>query len=103
MNNKELLLEAINHYAVYSPSEKTILKLFVKIAVDDIIISKVVDLCKLTNLRKSIVYKSLSNLEKTNTIIRLNGSNKRIKTFQINKNQLNYILEIYQNFIQFKR
>ena len=102
IENKELLISAINDYEPYNKSEKKLLIAFVNITIDGMITTSVTSLSKLIGFTRAMVYKSLLALEQDNAIKRTNVKQARVSTFEVNYARLRYITEIYlkkQDFI----
>jgi len=100
MNDKELLLEAIDNYDVYSSMQAKILKTLINISVDDVAIIAPRTLSELIGTTRTTVYSCLSKLQKDGCIKILKDSGERLNTFKINKVKLNEIILNYQKKLQ---
>jgi len=96
MNDKELLLEAIDNYDVYSPLQAKILKTFINISIDDVVIANPRKLSEMINTTRATIYSSLSKLEKDGTIKILKEKGERVYKYKLNRVKLSEILEIHK-------
>ena len=96
MDNKELLLAAIEDYEPYTKSQRKLLSAFVGLAVDDIVNISVISLSKLIGISRFAVYKNLNFLESDNAIKKLNNDKEgRLAGFHISQDKLKHIEAVY--------
>jgi DNA-binding transcriptional regulator GbsR (MarR family) len=96
VDNKKLLIKAIEGSVLYNPSEKIILKTLINLAVNYIASVDIINLHTITQLNKTVIYKNLTTLEEINIIKKIEQSGRRINTFKLNQEQLDYTLQAYQ-------
>lgn len=95
MNDKELLLEAIDNYSLFTQAQRVLLKVLVNINIDNTVTTSVEELSKLAESTKTTIYKSLNLLEEVGAIEKIKGPNKGIGIIKLKINKLNEIQEIY--------
>ncbi len=95
MNDKELLLEAIDNYTLYTHAQRTLLKTLVNINIDNTITASAQELSLLCDSTKTTIYKALNLLEKIGTIEKIKGPNKGIGIIKLKPNKLDEIQQIY--------
>lgn len=93
MDNKDLLMEAIDHYELYTPSERAVLKTLVKLCVDDIAIITVLNLSEISHVSRPIVYNALKSMEEDRVIERTKRYKGRLSCFTVKQNKLNDIIK----------
>ena len=96
IEDKELLLEAIDNYDVYTPSVATVLKILIELSVDDVVIISVLKLSKLTKISRPVVYKALETFEETGIIERIKKPQHKTSCFYLKANKLKHIIEHYK-------
>ena len=92
MENKELLLEAIDHYVLLSPTYRKVLKILVQIAIDDTAIIGIKELTKLAGTSRISTYNALSLLEKEKFIEKLSIKGSKIGSFIIKPKKLQEVI-----------
>ena len=103
IQNKELLISAINNCDKYNKSQKTLLSLFVSThnnGIIDITMTSMVSLAKITRV---MVYKNIDFLVEDGVISEGNSLSPRIKRFVLNEDALQEIIDLYlkrQEFIK---
>ncbi len=95
MKDKELLLEAIDHYALLSPTYRRVLKILVQITIDNIAIISIKELTRLVGASRISVYHALDLLEKEKFIEKLNIKGSKIGNFAIKPKKLQEIINHY--------
>ena len=93
--NKKLLLEAIDNYDLLTPVTKTILKTFVDIAVDNVVIISVLKLSQLAGVSRPGTYAALKALEEQGIIERMPVSGKKLTSFFLKTGKLKGIIKFY--------
>lgn len=96
MENKELLLTAINNYDLYLKSYKDVLSIMVSVAIDNVAIIDVKSICEITSLSKPVIYKCIARLEKDYFIKKLNPPGEKASAFKLNMDKLQNVLDVYQ-------
>ena len=95
MKDRELLLEAIDSYDIYTNAQRAILKVLVNVGIDNIAAITPLNLHKTTKITKPVIYKALKQFEKDEIIQSLNTDAKKLGMFRISSTKLNLIKEIY--------
>lgn len=95
IDNKELLLKAIEDYEPYTNSQKKLLTALIDIAIDGSVTISVLSLSKLIGFTRAMVYIALAGLENDKAIRKINTKQARISTFEINYPRLNRLIELY--------
>ncbi len=101
MKDKELLLKAIDHYDVYTPKQREILKILIGISVNDIAIITPRELTNLLGTTKATIYYSLTRLKDDEIIISQNGEKERFSMYRLNNTKLEDILTVYKKKMEF--
>jgi len=60
MEDKELLIKAIDHYTFYTSVQRKLLKLLVQIEIDHVVKANVLELSKITNISRASIYRIIS-------------------------------------------
>lgn len=68
MENKGLILEAIDNYSLFNKNQKNILKALINLSVDGEVIASIADLLKITKSARATISTALSFLEKNEII-----------------------------------
>jgi predicted transcriptional regulator of viral defense system len=92
---KELLLEAINHYALLSLSYKKVLKILVQIAIDDTAIINIKDLTNLSGVSRISTYHALQALEREKFIEKVSVKGSKLGSFIIKPKKIQEIINHY--------
>ena len=95
MKDKELLLKAIDSYALLTSAYKQVFKTLIKLAIDDIVVTSVKDLSKLSNVSRPAVYAALKILEKEKLITRNNNPGSRLSSFVLKHQKFEDIIKYY--------
>lgn len=96
IDNKNLILEAIDNYDLYIKSCKEVLKAIVCISKDDICIINAKSLEKVVNYTNPVIYKALRVLKKDRILITNDKIKEQKYRFTLNRDKLN---EIIDNFL----
>jgi CTP-dependent riboflavin kinase len=103
MKDKELMLEAIDHYEIYQPQGRAILKSLVAVADNNnTAIISVKDLSNISKVSRQGVYNTLIYLTKDN-ILQRNSKTRRLSEFSLNTEKLEKILDYYQSLVKAKK
>jgi len=95
MNDKELLLKAIDNYSLYTSAQRVLLRTFVSINVNNIIITDVKELSKMLGISKATIYSSLEIFLIGGVIERVKSPNKGIGMLKLISSQLEEIKNIF--------
>jgi transposase len=95
MKDKELLLEAITNYDLYSSSYKKVLITLITVSIDNVAALSVKSIHKATHIAQNTIYIILRALENDGIITRRSKIGTR-NAYKINQTKLDEILEIYQ-------
>lgn len=96
MEEKELLLEALDHYGSVSPAAITVLKILVQVAVDEVAIIKITDLTRLSKLAQNTVYTSLLTLEKEKFLERISKKGSKVGNYKIKSLRFEDVIKRYK-------
>ena len=97
MYNKQILIHAIESYDIYSPNQRKILILLVNTSVNELSSISIDYISKTTNVSKPNVYQNIKKLEKDEIITRIRQVGAKLDSYQLNKEKLDYIIQVYQN------
>ncbi len=100
MNDKNLLIEAIDHYEAYSPSYRKILKTLVELSIDDIVNISVLQLSKLTLLSRETIYQAFNVMEQDNLIEVVKQAKGKISFIALKAITLNKIIQYYNKQVE---
>lgn len=95
MKDQELLLEAIDHYALLSPAYKKVFKVLIQVAIDDTAIINITDLTKLAEVSRISTYHAIQALEKERYIEKISVKGSKIGHFLIKPKKLQEITTHY--------
>jgi predicted transcriptional regulator len=102
MSNKEELLEAIEHYSVFTKTQRKILKSLTEIEIDGKAIVDVNTLAKVVKTSATAVYNAIKLFEKDNILQVLPSANKKMNSFLIKRARLEEIKEISTRMMKLK-
>jgi len=97
LNNKQSLIHAIEDYDVYSLNQRKILALLVNVSVKQLASVSIDYITKTVRISKPNVYQNITKLIKDKTIIRIRQKGTKVDSYELCKEKLDYILQIYQN------
>jgi hypothetical protein len=95
MKDQELILQAIDHYALLSPAYRKVFKILIQVAVDDIAIITIKDLIALANVSRISGYHALQALEKEKFIEKISIKGSKVGTFIIKPKKIHEITSHY--------
>jgi Fe2+ or Zn2+ uptake regulation protein len=95
VDNKELLLKAIDSYSLFTVTQKKLLKTLVNMAVDNVVVASIVDLRKIINSSRVTIYSALEFFEKEGVIEILNTKGKKFNSYRLKQSKLNEIINHY--------
>jgi predicted transcriptional regulator len=93
MKDKELLLEAIDNYDIYTSHQRLMLKCLVTLSIDGVVTVGASYLSEQLNLSRTAIYKNLRKFLEEGLINKIKGFN----TYELNPAKLNHIAQLYQN------
>jgi CTP-dependent riboflavin kinase len=103
MTNKEVILEAIDNYDVYSAPGRAILKTLVAASDENNIAHlSMKSLEELSKVSKQGIYNCMRYLERDNLIERSKITGHRLSIFKLNSIKLEDIVQYYKNLQQTK-
>jgi DNA-binding transcriptional regulator GbsR (MarR family) len=103
LENKEKLIEAVDNYDVYSTQGRAILKTLIAAAKEDYTVQlSVSSLSDLSKVSRQGIYNSMGYLEENNLVTRSKIKGKRLSTFILNKDELDKIVDYYDNLVRTK-
>ena len=100
MNDKELLLEAIDNYTQYTLAQRTVLKTLVSISINNIVKTNAEELSKISGITKATIYSSLKLFLKEGIIEKIEGPNRGIGIIKLISSQLDEIQKIFLKKIE---
>ena len=95
INNKELLLEAIDHNDQFSKSQKAVINIMLDFEKNGTTNISVNSITELTGFTKTIIYQNLKRLEKVGILKNFRKDREKIKSFQLHKSKLQEIIDTY--------
>ncbi len=95
MDNKDLIIRAVDEYEAFTPSYRKILKLLIDISVDDITQLSVLQISKISNLSRQLVYEALGVMEQEKLIEIEKKNRGKISGVILKPNKLNEIVKHY--------
>lgn len=96
MSNKEELLEAIEHYSVFTKNQRKILKFLVQIETGGKAIVDVNTLAKMFDISTTAVYNAIKFFEKDNVLQVIPSSNNKINSFLLKQARLDEIYTFFE-------
>jgi len=93
---KELLFEAIDHYSLFTKSQKKLLKVLIEIAVNDLVISSITDLKKLTQATRITLSTGLDLLESEGMIQISKSNGVKFSSCKLQQPKINDIVVHFQ-------
>lgn len=93
IDNKALLIDAINNYDLLTPNERKVLITLIKISVDDIAIINIKKLSEVSKVSRPVIYKALSTYNHYNLLERGDSTRNCMNTFVLKKNNLQNIIK----------
>lgn len=95
IDNKELLLAAIDDYEPYTKSQKKLLQAIVNIEVGGSLTTSITSLSKTIGYTRAMTYIAVDALEKDGILKKTNTKQARVSTFEINFARLRTLMELY--------
>ncbi len=105
MENKNLILKAIDSYDVYNMASKTVLKtLIASPSIDDSTIKiSIKALAEMSHLSIQGVYNALRYIERDKVVERFKKSGERVVFFKKKKNKISKICQYYNDLQETKK
>jgi transposase len=97
MSNKDELLEAIEHYDVFTKKQRQVLKVLANIEIDSIATVSAVSLAKMAGVSAGAIYKVVKLFKEEGYLKNIDDTARKIYRFKINKNKLEEVNEIYKS------
>ncbi|NQV77821.1 MAG: hypothetical protein HQ490_05635 [Lutibacter sp.] len=99
MQDKNMILKAIDSYDVYNTASKSVLKTLVAITPmeNNVIKISIKALGEMSHLSRQGVYNALKYIERDNVVERFKKSGERVVYFKLNENKITEICEYYNN------
>ena len=96
MKDKELLMKAIDNYDLYTPHERKVLKTLLLISIDDVAITSILKLSKLSKVSRPVVYKALAAFIKHELIEEIKDARNILNAFKLKRDKLEEIQKHYE-------
>lgn len=93
--DKELLLEAIDNYSAYTSNQRKLLKIFINIAMENIVKANIPELSKLSSVSRPTIYRYIDFFKREGIIDILNDTATTLNSFRLNINKLDDIIEYH--------
>jgi DNA-binding transcriptional regulator GbsR (MarR family) len=105
MEEKDMILKAIDAYDVYNTASKSVLKTLVASPYmeDNVVKISINALAELSKLSRQGVYNALKYIERDNIVERFKKSGERVVYFKVNKNKIAEISQYYSNLQKTKK
>lgn len=97
MYNKKILIHAIESYDIYSLNQRKILALLINTSVNELSSISIDYISQTTKISKPNVYQNIKKLEKDKLITRIRQEGAKLDSYELNREKLEYILQLYQN------
>ena len=95
MKDKDLLMKAIDSYALFPPTGRILLKALINLAIDDVVIINIKELSNLCKISRPAVYSNLKILEDNQMIERQNQPGSRLSYFVLKPQKFTTIIKHY--------
>jgi len=95
VQDKELLMRAIDNYALLPITGRSLLKILINLAIDDVVIVNIKELSKLANISRPSVYANLKLLENNGFVERQTNPRSRLSSFLIKPHKFKNIIQHY--------
>jgi Mn-dependent DtxR family transcriptional regulator len=102
IDNRDLLLKAIEEYDIYRPQGRDILKVLVLVAEGELATITVSKLIELSGVSRQGTYNTLKYLENDKVIEHIKAPGLKLNSFRLNTTKLNSIVKYYQQTVQAK-
>jgi len=99
-DSKKLLFEAIDHYSLFTNAQKNLLKILIEIAVDNLVITSMTDLKKLTKATRITLSTGLDLFEKEGVIEIFKSNGVKFTSCQLQQKKLDDIVIHFQKKAQ---
>ena len=95
VDNKALLLKAIDNYELITHNERLVLKTLVQIAVDNIAVINIKKLSELTKVSRTLIYKAIDSFAQHGLVERGKSTRASLSTFKLKPVNLENITKHY--------
>jgi len=97
LNNKKLLLTAVDYYSLYTEKQRSLLKYLINLSIDGVIKLSTSEASKYIKTSRANVYLTLDKFEKEELLSKVREKADRHSAYKLNNDKLNYILQVYYN------
>ena len=102
-SEKKQLIEAIDHYSLFTPKYRSVLKTLINLAVKNVAIITIKELSELCNTSKPVVYRAFELLEEKEMIQIKKRERSRLSEFILKPKKLEEIIKFYQTHKNVKK
>jgi len=97
LNNKKLLLTAIDSYSLYTEKQRNVLKYLVNLSIDGEVKFNTSEAAQDIQLSRAAIYLMLDKFKGEDLLRKKEGKRERINSYILNNDKLNYIIQFYYN------
>lgn len=102
IDNKELLLAAIDDYSLYTPAQRKLLQVLVNLSVDGTIVTTAIALARNINTTKITIYTALELFKREGLIEIPESQGVKFTSCRLKQSKLNEILSHYIKKLELK-
>jgi len=95
-NNKEVFIEAIKNYDLFSDQQKRVLVTLVSVSLDNVSYISALTISKTIKLATNSVYIILRRLEETGYITRQRDKHQKSNSYLLNSSKIETLVKIYK-------
>lgn len=95
LDDKELMLRAVEDYPVYTKRQRKMLGALVGLSTRGLVTTNVSSLVKVTGMANAAIYTLLGELEQDGAIARIGSPRAPVKAFALKYNRLHLMVESY--------
>lgn len=95
-NAKEIFIEAINDYDLFSNQQKAVLNTLVSVSVDNVAYISALTISKAIKLAANSVYIILRGLEESGYITRQRDKHQKSNSYLLNSDKIDILVKIYK-------
>lgn len=97
LENKKLLIAAIDAYSLYTIKQRSILKYLVNLSINGEVKFNTSEASKDLELSRAAIYLTLDKFKKESVLNKKEGNTERINSYILNNDKLDYIVQFYYN------
>ena len=97
LNNKKLLLTAVDYYSLYTKNQRSLLKYLINLSIDGVIKLSTSEASKNIKTSRANIYLTLDKFGKEMLLSKVREKADRHFSYTLNNDKLNYILQVYYN------